>query len=467
MLATVSRSRFVAALVSLISLGCDDPPASQDADENGESESESSSESSTGEDEGTTQSLDGESTDGESSDGESSEEESNEEESSEGETGDAAECPSSTDIEGTPAPLPSPPDCEFVCPQGWSNPTLPLEVAWTLDLDPVELESRGVALLPGTGGSVLVIADRNTNLPMRMHSISSAGELEWTVEVDEVDHLIQSATSDSTGTIYVDITGYNPLSWAPEGHVVAISPTGEFQWMTGPQSGIVATMAPRSEGVVAIIQPASIPTPIRYLISVSSEGVVEWSTQTLDVAMSVAVAPNGDVVVTNKTEYAIYTSLGVQTEIHPQAFEAEWLGRARFVDGETLVQSGMLLDDEFGADGLIAWQQLGGSGSYERYRMGDLLCNGELSRGQTSFTDFVALLDGSLAVVGNQGFLGVADAQPWVGHVDAGGDLIAVDLGVWKGYADDVIAVDDGSVLVLINHHSQDTAFQVRKYLLD
>lgn len=67
-----------------------------------------------------------------------------------------------------------------------------------------------------------------------------------------------------------------------------------------------------------------------------------------------------------------------------------------------------------------------------------------------------------------QGFSGSAtDSRPLVGHIDADGDLIAVDVGNWNGVGHDVIVGDDGSVLVLIRHESEDTAYQVRKYLIE
>ena len=363
------------------------------------------------------------------------------------------------------------PDCEVVCDPGWGHPTPALTVDWTISLAEPGIESHAVALLPGPDDTVLSVGWR-VELPPRIAAITPDGELAWSFESPVGWNVIRSATIDQDEVLYLGYSELDPNSWMPIGMVSAITLDGEHLWTSPTEAGGEPKAIEPSTSGIAVWQPALFGST---LLSFSDAGALDWQTS---IAPSTAIAGRPDGTLAHASG-----SLGITTltangvELGTQAIPPFMsLFGLQYTSGDQLAYVGQGVGAGADEDAIIGVQTLlDGPGWQHAFNDGRVACGGrELTRSREAFEAVELLADGTLLVTGTL-FYATDGRSLWpynpmfVARIDASGQLLGVDRGLFQGVVTAPLAGPDNSAYVMLDYlDTPDTpAHHLRKYSYD
>ncbi len=394
--------------------------------------------------------------------------------------GDAAslECViEGTNLDGGSEPDGFPiPECEVECATGWGHDVAPLPIEWTVDLEH-EGPNTGftyVDTMPD-GGAVALIG--YFEAPARLVRISPEGELVGDVTQPAIDGDVWDLGVDDDGMIYA--------LWR-KGEmqaVTALTSAGEHAWTTelGGYLGFYSEFVALDSGVVVALNP---PTDFELaeLVRVSADGEA-LAFGAIPYTLKIDVAPSGDTLVLANTTEVRWMQFDF--DFGPNVTQVQGIADVSLITGlvalddERAVGVGVSRDKDFPDEHILhgVVKQVGQlglewEGHYDRaVSWCPELHPGELSVTEEAFWDVARLPDGSLIVTGvettgNPAQFEAGEVQPWVGHVSAQGEVLAVDRGFWRGQAAQVAAASDGSAYVLMTEVDEQAQMHLhlRKY---
>ncbi len=375
-----------------------------------------------------------------------------------------------TNLDGDPDPLDFPlPECEVECAGGWGHGVGLLPIAWTLDLEHEGDSTRFVHLEQMPGGEVLAFFGRRDfaqmmDEPARLVFISPDGEIVDDVERPEIGMKIWDVGVDGSGTIYA--------LWDDEDvqSLTAMSSTGEHLWTIdlGPQQVHSSVLAARHEEVIVALNPAD-EFGVSELLVIPAAGQPVLSKGPIPFTDKIALSPGGaTIVLANNTSIT-----WVDYDWGPTSNGTQGVAGVSFVQGlvtldqARVVAVGMSPNyDEGGAlQGYVHEVGPMGLAWEHHYDRALAWCPGDETPMEDRFYDVAGLADGSLLIVGSEQAQTNVH-QPWIGHVSADGDMLAMDRGFWDGSALVAMGADDGSAYALLEAYEGDQQrLLVRKYL--
>lgn len=370
-----------------------------------------------------------------------------------------------TNLAGGDEPIDFPlPECEVVCATGWGHGAAPLANEWTLDLEYADANT-GYTFLEATPTGELVVVIGQHGAAARLVWVSPDGELLDELTQPAIDNDVWGVAITDDATIMVLWRHINTAA------VTALSSSGEHLWTVeiGPPYSYNSVLAGLGSGVVVALNSSMVPDD-GELVHVDSNGAV-MGLGSIPPTERIAVSPSGNTVVIADSN----TISWMDFELFPTGTSMQGVADVGYVaglialDDERVVIAGSAENwNEEGSEHAFV-EQIGPMGlEWEgRYDRAVKWCADETDD-QTPSTiehmwDVERLEDGSLLVVGIES--GSHLYQPWVGHVSAQGEVLAMDRGFWSGAAAAVASSQDAAYVLLFEYEGSQQHIYVRKYL--
>lgn len=349
--------------------------------------------------------------------------------------------------------------CPIVCDEGWGHDPEQLAIAWTQTF---VHETPGATYIPigmlAREAGVL-IGSRHGELGTQLMWVDDAGEIDDARLVDGTPGVL-TAMSGNADRIHLGYAESDELALA------ALDATGTLLWTrqlgedvrhisvaTRPDGGVVATTSDLLTGSVHALD---------------AEGELEWSVE-LSNPRSVALAPSGRIAVGGDS--LTYLSPDAQLAQKIEFANHPFLGwHLSFMAEDRLL--GVGFNQDIDATVYIHESENALPTTLQTYNRGWASCR-ELETYEWFATGLV-LADGSLLVGGlEQGpdLDGDANTQPIVMHLDAQGQFLASDRGLWFGQANALASDASGAAYAALtigsysNTEATITGFHLRKYL--
>jgi hypothetical protein len=357
------------------------------------------------------------------------------------------------------------PPCEVVCDEGWGHEGEQLPVAWTrADFHPdggTTFDGSGLAM--SSGGELRLVLSTFEG-PTHLLAIDpDSGETEWDEELPLAPAtVVKFAAAGSQLYLLRRTLNHTQL-------LHAFDLDGEHLWSR--DYGTIDTgqaMAAGSIGVAVAHEDT--------LELLDHQGQPVWSaTPPIHAdALDIEAAPGSRVVVGGDETIVVYSAAGELLwtgELEDAA--ATSLNGFGFPGGGQVVAAGSVVENAR-TDGLLTAFDQGALDWRTLYNRALAWCPwpdaGPLEASTAEFfLDIATFDDGSMLLAASENFVsneGKPGSQPWVGHVSAGGELLASDRGLWDGYAFTVVAgVEGGAYVVASNEDGDPPSLVLRKYL--
>lgn len=362
------------------------------------------------------------------------------------------------------ADLPAP-DCEVDCETGWGHGTPTLASEWTLELDVAvpAISERWDQLITLIDGSVLIAVSGD---PVQFVWVSPDGEQYADLAQSYSGRVFDLDTApDGGGDIYV--------LWENDEGVMSMSSSydlGEWTVEIGSPVDAYPKMVALDQGKVAAVYNLPMPaTPVAAAEVVWVVGGEIVETALVPESMEIAKGSNGDVVLANHESVSWVSGDFIAQTAMPDL--AHTLGLVA-VDDESVVIAGAIVDpnDAGGSlSGLVREVDQAGLGWSATYDRAESWCPTNAPTNEM-FVDLERLPDGSLIVGGFESpeypFGDEPSYQPWVAHVSATGDVLAVDRGSWIGRVISISANEDAAYVLMSERQAEGDRLFVRKYPL-
>ncbi|MFV8754800.1 hypothetical protein ACNOYE_29995 [Nannocystaceae bacterium ST9] len=361
----------------------------------------------------------------------------------------SSECMVGTDFFGGPLTNEFPAgSCALSCDQGWGHVADKISNEWTRHFVTLEGEQTydPVAVLPRVGGDGVVVVSRR-DAGTELLTLSADGLQIDTLVLPAPTPWLARAESDQ-GVIY--------LAYAdPENDaslLVAVNEAGDQLWWLEREGWIRDLAVVPGEGVVMGLFPND-------LVRVTTEGKVAWTAPTL-VPSSIAVSSLGHILVGGTTQDA-EAALKVHTANGSLFADRSFVGAQTqlsrlLILGETLALA--TGSSEGPSDASVDVIALNSANEWHHlYNRALDSCDDANAPTQEWFGEAARLADGTLMITGaHQGPLveGLPRMQPLVFHIDAQGEFLALDRGLWLGQATAIAADEAGSAYVAMTEET-------------
>jgi hypothetical protein len=372
-----------------------------------------------------------------------------------------------SDLQGEPEPdnefqLP---DCEVVCTEGWGHDVPWLESEWTRKPPPDggEPSTRGALAITPDDRAAAVLS--GPDAPLRTFRFEADGsQFSGSYSVDPIDGEVLG--------FGIDLDDIHYYLWTDGAiqRLVALQGNGHddlvFEIELGPHHEYASTLDAVDDGVIVALDDG-----ITRLLRFDQTGGLVFQ-QVIPPTTKIDISPSGDVLaLANPATLSWADTQGNFLGSQPIDGVMSLLGLVAIDDMNVVFVGG---ETDPSPDGgtrafLRAFGEMGPGWSHS-YDRAELWCDAHAT--EERFTGVDQLADGTLVVVGDES-LGdpYGDdietwSQPWIAHVSADGEVLAVDRGLWLGRAIDVVARDNFAY-VLLTEDLEDWAFglpHIRKY---
>jgi hypothetical protein len=379
-----------------------------------------------------------------------------------------------TNIDGGTDPedflLPEPSDCEVICAQGWGHDVPLLESHWTNTPPHLfdKVPTRGsLAILPDYRVAMVLSAPGEQS---QMHWFAGGGS-SWEGQGESVIHgeVFDFGISDDEIYYYLWDDGL-------ANHLTATSE--DAQEIFSLETGGAYTLEVIDDGVIVMTSESE-----QRIMRINQAGEIVFE-QPIPDMWAMDVSPSGNVIALANFQTISWAD-GQGNFLGAQAIDDSniWMNGLVAIDDANAVFVGEELEPGFIFEpgfepgdvrrrGLLSKYGAMGPGWSHSYDRADAWCAGlDAQPTEERFTGIARLDDGTLLVTGIES-LGHpygndidSTSQPWVAHVSAAGEVLALDRGFWQGRAVGVVTRGNHSFVLLTD--SNDATFgqpYVRKY---
>ena len=385
------------------------------------------------------------------------------------------ECQQGTNPAGGSDPGEFPISTCMVCDQGWGHDAPQLPIEWTIELSPLGSQTSyaPLALAPRSGGDgVVVISQRDADVELL--NVSASGEtldanlLQTSLAIGDVE------VGDSV--IFFAALDLDTTAWS----VLAATQTGEVLWAT-PMTSAIQDLAATPEGGVVVAQIAG------PMVGLDAEGSILWTNpEVMAQPIGVGVSAKGSIVVGGSEADLLAASLEFYTSDGTSLLQVEVPGSAAqlveliFLDTRRIFAGGTNFG-EADTEDLVALlvdldqPELGWTHSSNRTSSSCYFEGTPYEQASREwFMAAEALADGSVLIAateeGPRQEGNAMGGQARVLHVDAQGNLLAADRGLWYGQARALARGEAGSAYAALlkggylDGDQPNTGFYLRKY---